>query len=261
MPDDGTEYIDDIDLEDADDAFTWDEAVARAKNLHYYCESSQLKLGKLASKVQTRYGEQSLENFAKETEIPFETLKRYRSVWRAWEQQPRVPVRYSVARALARIPDKERVFDRLVDERETEGAVTEEAAIQAAKDYRKERSAGKYDDFVLHRIVSLICRRLGSIARKDSELTAAIDDYLRYENTDFEYFRKIADAIDDAMKRLSELREKVSGGIFDKAMEEAGVTEPETQTVSEPETPEASTTETEDMGTIEITFRKGESDD
>lgn len=229
---DTDDHIDDeteqIALEDDDRAFTWDEAVTRATILHSYVESSQLKLGKLASLVNTRYGEHSLEQFAKDTEIPFETLKRYRSVWRAWGNQPRVPARYSVARALARIPDKERVFDRLVDERESgEGAVTEEAALKAVKDYRDERSAGKYRDFVVHKIVSLICKRLGQIARVNSEVTHAIDDFLQYENTDLEYFRKIVESIDDATRRLSALREKVSGGILDKAMEEEGITEPD----------------------------------
>jgi hypothetical protein len=254
MPEDDTE---EIAIEDADREFTWDEAVARAKTLHYWVEASQLKLGKLASKVHTKYGEESLRNFAKETEIPFETLKRYRSVWRAWETQPRIPVRYSVARALARIPDKERVFDRLVDERDNEGAVTEEAAIKAAKQYRMERSAGKYDDFVLHRIVSLICRKLGTIAREDSELTHAIDDYLQYKETDLEYFRKVVDTIDDAIGRLSALRQKVSNGFFDEAMKEPEKTEPEA-----PETePAKEEPKIEDMGTIETTFRIGESED
>jgi hypothetical protein len=227
--DDTEDDTEEIDLEDTDDDFTWDEAVERAKNLHNYVEASQLKLGKLASKINTRYGEQSLEKFAEETGIPFETLKRYRSVWRAWETQPRTPVRYSVARALARIPDKERVFDRLVDETGGLGPVTEEAALKAAKEYRKERSAGKYRDFVLHKIVSLICRRLGAIAREDSEITHAINDYLSYKETDFEYFRKITNAIDDASKRLSVLREKVSSGFFDEAETRSKATEePET---------------------------------
>jgi hypothetical protein len=95
-----------IAVEDSDDNFTWVEAVERAKSLHLYLEQSQLKLGKLASKIDTKYGEASLNLFAKETEIPFETLKRYRSVWRRWEKEGRIPQRYSVARALATIQTK-----------------------------------------------------------------------------------------------------------------------------------------------------------
>ena len=75
-----------IDLEDREDqSIDWDEAVERGPYLNNISERFQWKLGKLASKVATAYREESLNRFADEIEIRFETLKRYRSVWRVGE--------------------------------------------------------------------------------------------------------------------------------------------------------------------------------
>jgi hypothetical protein len=200
-----------IDLEDRQDqSIDWDEAVERGKILHYMAERYQMKLGHLASKVATAYGEETLNEFADKIEIPFETLKRYRSVCRAWEKEGRHPQRYSVARALARIPEKDQVFESLIDELGGEGIVTEKAALQAAKDYRERRSAGKYKDFPLHKAVSRACRILNAILDVDSELQKVLYDVKEHENIDYEYIHKVDDALERAIERLNEARKALT---------------------------------------------------
>jgi hypothetical protein len=200
-------YDESVDLEDREDqSIDWAEAVERGRYLHNISEHYQMKLGHLASKVATEYGEETLQNFADEIEVPFETLKRCRSVWRAWEKEGRHPFKYSVARALARIPEKDQIWMSLIEERGGEGLVTEKAALQAAKDYRERRSAGKYKDFPLHKAVSRACRILNAILDEDSELQKLLDDIQSYETRDHEYTHKIDDALEGAIERLTEAR-------------------------------------------------------
>jgi hypothetical protein len=252
MLNDDTEQID---LEDSNEAFTWDEAVQRAKYLHYSAEFNQLAMGKLASKVQTAYGKESLRAFANETGISYETIKRYRSVWRAWEKEPVRPTTYSIARALARIPDKARIVRRLSEESGDNDFISEDAAIQAAKKWREERSAGKYRDFPLHKVVSLICRRAGAIASDDSELAKAIDDFLSYTQTENEYRYKVVNALDDAIGRLQALQQRMVGNSEPKSKPEP---DPDPDPDPKPE-PDPDPDETTRM--MQPPFRKGEADE
>jgi hypothetical protein len=84
--------------------------------------------------------------------------------------------------------------------------------------------------------VQLICRRAGSIADEDSELNNAINDYLQYTEIDYEYFTKVANALDGAIDRLQELRQKISTEYFDSRMPTETEPEPEPETKRNPRT-------------------------
>jgi hypothetical protein len=207
MAEEEVEEEEDINLEDRENqSIDWDEAVERGRELRYYIEQSQLKLGKLASKVQTAYGDENLKEFADRININYETLKRYRSTYRAYEGSNWIPTSYSVARALARIPEPEReqLFDKIDEEN---GTVTEVAALQAAKEYRERRSAGKYEDLPIHKLVSRACRIINAVADEDSELEKILNDIGKYESIDFEYAHKVVDSINRAIERLDRIRE------------------------------------------------------
>lgn len=91
-----------------DDAVTgvivrdWDELVAEGRQV---IGDYQWRLGDLAGEVATSYKEGSLDTYATEIEVPYETLKGYR--WVA-SRYPEKVLRgtFSVAKALASLPDR-----------------------------------------------------------------------------------------------------------------------------------------------------------
>jgi hypothetical protein len=196
------------DLEDReDDSIDWDKAVERGQFLAGIVENSQWGLGKLADKVCIAYGEETLQRFSEAIGVHYETLKRYRSVWRAWSQYDGHPNKYAVGRALAKIPDKHLVYNALLQETGDGEEVTERAAIAAARDYRERRSEGKYADYPLHKVVSRACKIINAIMDEHCELTSLLTDVKCYQNVDYEYTHKIDDALDRAIQRLTEVRE------------------------------------------------------
>jgi hypothetical protein len=69
--------------------------------------TSQMALGELADKVETRYGDDSLGEFADVIGIDYDTIKGYRYVWRKWKDSPVKPRNFSLAKALASYKDKD----------------------------------------------------------------------------------------------------------------------------------------------------------
>lgn len=68
---------------------------------------SQWTLGDLASKVETHYGEESLQQYADDIGVEYNALKGYRTVARAYELGTRIPdVAWSVHRILAGQDDR-----------------------------------------------------------------------------------------------------------------------------------------------------------
>ena len=65
----------------------YDAAVAEAKQITQNMETAEwgrMRLGELASQVETQYGENKLKQFAKDIGMALCTLERSRSVYRAW---------------------------------------------------------------------------------------------------------------------------------------------------------------------------------
>jgi hypothetical protein len=85
--------------------------VAEAKEIDQTADMDQMRLAKIAAQVETKYGEGTLKQFAKDTGIALCTLQRRRSVWRAWEEIQAVPPKlYSVAQELQAHPERGRII-------------------------------------------------------------------------------------------------------------------------------------------------------
>jgi hypothetical protein len=116
----------------------YDEAVIEARKIIADAERGQLRLGALAAKVETIYGEQTLAKFADAIGIAPCTLERYRSVYKAWagKTAPGLEsVSYAVRRELATHPHRERIIQENpnITKREAHRLMREQA-VQEARD-------------------------------------------------------------------------------------------------------------------------------
>jgi hypothetical protein len=97
-----------IDSEEA-----YDKAVAEGKDIAARMDRDWRQLGELAHQVGREWGEEKLKDFAKDTGIPYGTVKRERSVFRAYKDigapEPRS---YSVAKELATHPDRAKILQQ-----------------------------------------------------------------------------------------------------------------------------------------------------
>ena len=89
--------------------------VAEAKRIDQTADKGQMRLAQIAAQVETKYGEETLKQFAKDTGIALCTLQRRRSVWRAWEKEAASPKCYSVAEALQAHPERGRIIQEQPD--------------------------------------------------------------------------------------------------------------------------------------------------
>jgi hypothetical protein len=94
----------------------YEEAVAEGKDIIKKMDDEQrrhqMRLGELADRVETKYGDRTLAKFAKEIGISACTLQRYLSVYRAWAGkgiEAPGPVSYAVLRELQDHPDREAI--------------------------------------------------------------------------------------------------------------------------------------------------------
>jgi hypothetical protein len=88
----------------------YDDAVEQGKHLLNLMRDYQHELGQLAYKLEPKYGDQTLQHFASEIGLDYETLKTYRTTYKAWKDEPDRPASFSVARALNRHPQKYQMF-------------------------------------------------------------------------------------------------------------------------------------------------------
>ena len=89
----------------------YDDAVSEAKQIIATIESNEMRLGELADRLEPRYGEKTLEKFAKEIGVAVCTLERRRSVYRAWKEIPApAPISFSVQQELQNHPDRARII-------------------------------------------------------------------------------------------------------------------------------------------------------
>jgi hypothetical protein len=89
----------------------YEAAVAEVKQIGRTADTDQMRVGQIAAQVETTYGEETLSKFAKDTGIALCTLRRRRSVWRAWEKIKAAPPKlYSVAEALQAHPDAAQII-------------------------------------------------------------------------------------------------------------------------------------------------------
>jgi hypothetical protein len=120
----------------------FNDAIREAKQILANESKGQWRLGELADKVEPIYNESTLEKFAETIGIPFKTVERHRDVWRAWKDFP-APGRelpsYSVARALAAVPDR---ADFVTDNPH----MSKREAEEIAKEYRDQQKKSAAND-------------------------------------------------------------------------------------------------------------------
>jgi hypothetical protein len=144
-------------------------------------------VGELADGVATKYGDKTLERYAKDIDINFNTLRRYRAMHRRYPDNKNRPKSMAVAKALASYPDREIIIQNYPD-------ITEANALMAVKEFKRRKKRGKYNDLVLHALVTKACRLFNSVLSDNSELEHILCDIERYNEIDFEYIQKILDA-------------------------------------------------------------------
>ena len=85
--------------DDGDEKIPYDEAVVNGRNLVSSMKDIQFELGQIASKLEPKYGDETLGRYAEEIGIEFGTLKSYRATYRKWKNEPVRPKSFSVAKA------------------------------------------------------------------------------------------------------------------------------------------------------------------
>jgi hypothetical protein len=113
--------------------------IERGKALVADLSNNQYALGDLASKIDKRYGDDTLGEFAEAIGISYNTLKGYRYVWRKWNDSKVKPRNFSVAKALASYKNKDQYIKQYPN-------ATEEEARAYVKKERKEAREKKEKD-------------------------------------------------------------------------------------------------------------------
>jgi hypothetical protein len=124
----------------------WDAAVREGKQIIERSVRDQLRLGEIADKVETRYGENTLEKLAVAIGVAPCTLERHRSVYRAYKDTKPAPgpVSYSVLRALQDHPDRVELI-------QANPKMTQSEARKLARPYKENKDSdepakGKQDE-------------------------------------------------------------------------------------------------------------------
>jgi hypothetical protein len=119
-----------------DKQIPYDQAVEDGRKLVTSMKDSQFELGRIADKLEPKYGEHTLERFAEDIGLDYGTLKSYRTTYKAWKDEPVRPRSFSVARALNRLPDKAFHIEKHPD-------MTVHDAELMVQGLKTERSAGR----------------------------------------------------------------------------------------------------------------------
>jgi hypothetical protein len=185
------------------DEIPYDDAVERGGVIISEMEDYQFELGMLASKLEPKYGEKTLYQFAADIGIDYETLKTYRTTYQAWKDEPSRPASFSIARVLNKHPYKHQVFQEIID--------TENMSVAGAKEkmreWREERGGDKKAKKgssvnAIHRRKTIIIRELNAFLSQRSPLRQMIQELNERDSTDFYYIEEIVEALLDAAKRI-----------------------------------------------------------
>ncbi len=214
----------------------YDELVIRGRSLHQMISNHQMEIGELADQVETKYGDETLLQYAADIGIDYATLKNYRTTYGAWKKEPRRPKSYSVARILNRYPHKQELLQQyakteLVDpENPTEEEIwkgLEETVhdpenwltVQVAKTemqkWREERGADKskgrkaMSEFAIHKRKTVVVRELNMFLSERSPLRAMILE-MKDNTTDFYYIDEVINTMLEAQKRINEVIEMLN---------------------------------------------------
>jgi hypothetical protein len=267
--------------------------VALGKRLAKQHSTNHDALGELANKIETKYGDGTLEDFAEAIGIAYSTLKNCRHVHRKWKASPVKPKSFSVAKALASYKDKDEYISSHPSATEKEARTF----VRAARELDRERKDKEMLDSERKGF------KLGNWTRATEKLIKDMHEILltkwdkkldalsqRRKGVELGALADLIITLERSANMLLEYKEKFKASAMIKEYgddiepEEA---EPDDQVPEWPDIPEGVFTEEEtaalkagqeafqkrlddiakgrgdqeDMGTKEIPFRKGEADD
>jgi hypothetical protein len=182
----------------ADTAIPFDAGVDEAKkilaNIEKVSDAGHLRIGEIADKLETKYGDRTLAKFAEAIGKSPSCVKRWLSVYRAWKNtqivatwpQSKTPP-YSVLRELQDIPDREQIIlddpkmtvrEAIALKREREGKDKNKGkgAGGSAKGGQKEPQGSFRTD--KRRFLKEVCTNQEALRRKAEEALQEEDEQL-----------------------------------------------------------------------------------
>lgn len=186
----------------------YEEAVRLGRMIVREFDKNQWQLGELAHSLEPLYGKKTLERYSDDIGINFHSLRNCRTVYRAWMKSNYKP-NFSVAKALAKLPNKEMIVRR-------EPEITVREAILTARLHKDRTSEKKYRDMVIHRIVARLCRITNRFLDQTSEEAKLIKELVHYESMDMEYLLKVQKALHDARNRIDDAMLIIMNPNFEK---------------------------------------------
>ena len=262
--------------------------IALGKRLTKQHSTNHVALGELADKIEKKYSDSTLEEFADAIGIAYSTLKNCRHVYRKWKASPIKPKTFSVAKALASYKDKDQYIQEHPNVTEKEARTHVRASRQLARDNKEaalldsERKGFKLGNWTkaadrlikdMQKILldkwekkldALSQRRkgveLGTVADLIMTLEMSASMLLEYKERFKEsaVIHEYGDDVDEEPEQEPKRKERSVYDAPDGEYTEEAVAEINAEYAerrAEKEAPQ------EDMGTIEMPFRKGEADD
>jgi hypothetical protein len=175
-----------------------DEAVEEGKRLIKDLEANQMRIGEIADRLESKYGESTLARYAQIMETNVNTLQNYRSVYRTWHEDPKVKgfPKFSVAKALVRHPDRAKIVEERPD-------ITEREAKEETKKFKGEQAAyPQYTNQAMHKLTKRIVTRLNAFLKERSVIDQMLDVVIIQNTLDMEYVEKIIFALNRANDRV-----------------------------------------------------------
>jgi hypothetical protein len=124
------------------DHISYDDAVTEGRNIIRKMEGeqrrSQMRLGELAARIEPKYRDRTVAKFAKAINVSDCTLKRYRSVYKAWDGNGIVapgPVSYAVLRELQNHPQRQEIVEQ-------NPQITKREAQRLRREYEEKQREG-----------------------------------------------------------------------------------------------------------------------
>jgi hypothetical protein len=190
--------------DDGDKQIPYDEAVVNGRNIVLTMKENQFELGRIADKLEPKYGDHTLERFAEDIGIDHGTLKSYRTTYKAWKDMPARPPGYSVAKVLNRHPNRADIIQETPD-------ITVKEAEKKMLEWKKEHSAEKgrtfQTDYAVHKNAKQIISALNEFLSDKSVLTSMILEIHDQPAIDPRYIQDIIEALGKVSLRIQTLIE------------------------------------------------------
>jgi len=164
------------------------EIRARIDGRNEDTERDHFRIGEIADKVKTIYGDRTHAELAKRSSIAYSCLKRYLSVYRAWKGTPfgapgPQSVSYSVLRELATLDDREKIIrdNPKITKREAEQLRRERKGTASSSAQQQAQSSGQQQGAFLkdkRRFLKDICTSQEELRRKAEEALESTDEQL-----------------------------------------------------------------------------------